>query len=89
MVKPDQLIKRRGKLGLIAVGVDFATAKDWVDARMNKDQKVSVILLYYNALGCFGQWYCILLVYYRHVDRMLGHDWKMRAWNLILFYIGF
>jgi len=40
VVKPDQLIKRRGKLGLIAVGVDFPTAKQWVLERMNKDQKV-------------------------------------------------
>ena len=41
VVKPDQLIKRRGKLGLIAVGVDFQAAKQWVMERMNKDQAVS------------------------------------------------
>lgn len=40
MVKPDQLIKRRGKLGLIAVNKSFAEVKEWVDARMNKDQKI-------------------------------------------------
>ncbi|XP_068220255.1 ATP-citrate synthase-like isoform X1 [Palaemon carinicauda] len=40
VVKPDQLIKRRGKLGLIKVGVDFAGVQTWVDERMNKDQKV-------------------------------------------------
>lgn len=40
VVKPDQLIKRRGKLGLIKVGVDFAGVKSWVNERMNKDQKV-------------------------------------------------
>ena len=40
VVKPDQLIKRRGKLGLIKVNADFATCKQWVLERMNKDQKV-------------------------------------------------
>lgn len=39
-MKPDQLIKRRGKLGLIAVNKSFADVKEWVDARMNKDQKI-------------------------------------------------
>ncbi|KAG0730231.1 ATP-citrate synthase [Chionoecetes opilio] len=40
VVKPDQLIKRRGKLGLIKVGTDLAGAQTWVDQRMNKDQLV-------------------------------------------------
>lgn len=40
VVKPDQLIKRRGKLGLIKVNADLPTVKKWVDERMNKDQKV-------------------------------------------------
>lgn len=40
VVKPDQLIKRRGKLGLIKVGTDLAGARAWVGERMNKDQKV-------------------------------------------------
>lgn len=45
VVKPDQLIKRRGKLGLIAVNKSFAQVKQWVDERMNKDQKIG------NAVG--------------------------------------
>ncbi|KAK0175564.1 hypothetical protein PV327_009304 [Microctonus hyperodae] len=40
VVKPDQLIKRRGKLGLIKVNADLATVKQWVNERMNKNQKV-------------------------------------------------
>jgi ATP citrate (pro-S)-lyase len=40
VVKPDQLIKRRGKLGLIAVNKNFAEVKQWVNERMGKDQKV-------------------------------------------------
>lgn len=40
VVKPDQLIKRRGKLGLIKVNADLPTVKNWVLERINKDQKV-------------------------------------------------
>ena len=40
MVKPDQLIKRRGKLGLIKVNVDYATVQQWVKERLGKDQKI-------------------------------------------------
>lgn len=40
VVKPDQLIKRRGKLGLIAVNKNFQEVKKWVTERMGKDQKI-------------------------------------------------
>lgn len=39
-MKPDQLIKRRGKLGLIAVNKNFEQVKQWVQERMGKDQKI-------------------------------------------------
>ncbi|XP_011301550.1 ATP-citrate synthase [Fopius arisanus] len=40
VVKPDQLIKRRGKLGLIKVNADLPTVRHWINERMNKEQKV-------------------------------------------------
>lgn len=40
VVKPDQLIKRRGKLGLIAVNKTFQEVKAWVSERMLQDQKI-------------------------------------------------
>lgn len=40
VVKPDQLIKRRGKLGLIKVNCDFQTCKQWILERMGKDTQV-------------------------------------------------
>lgn len=40
VVKPDQLIKRRGKLGLIAVNKNAKEVKQWVTQRIGKDQKV-------------------------------------------------
>ncbi|KAL5286853.1 ACLY family protein [Megaselia abdita] len=40
VAKPDQLIKRRGKLGLITVNKPFDEVKKWILDRMNKDQKI-------------------------------------------------
>jgi hypothetical protein len=41
VVKPDQLIKRRGKLGLIKAGVDLQGVQDWLAGKLNKDFQVS------------------------------------------------
>jgi len=43
VAKPDQLIKRRGKAGLIAVNKTFSEAKDWVMERMCKEQKIETV----------------------------------------------
>lgn len=40
VVKPDQLIKRRGKLGLIKVNTDLQGVQQWISERMGKDQEV-------------------------------------------------
>jgi len=40
VVKPDQLIKRRGKLGLIKVNVNFSEVKEWVIERMGREQQI-------------------------------------------------
>ena len=39
-MKPDQLIKRRGKLGLIKVNADLAEVKTWVSERIGRDTQV-------------------------------------------------
>jgi ATP citrate (pro-S)-lyase len=44
VVKPDQLIKRRGKLGLILVNADIDAVKKWISERMAKDLQVSYFL---------------------------------------------
>lgn len=41
VVKPDQLIKRRGKLGLVKVNTDVNGVKEFVNAHMGKDIQVS------------------------------------------------
>ena len=33
VAKPDQLIKRRGKAGLLAIDVDWPAARDWLKPR--------------------------------------------------------
>jgi len=40
VAKPDQLIKRRGKSGLLALNKPWPEAKAWVAARAGKAQKV-------------------------------------------------
>ncbi|XP_039307124.1 ATP-citrate synthase isoform X2 [Solenopsis invicta] len=40
VVKPDQLIKRRGKLGLIKVNADLVTVQKWIEQYMNKEQRI-------------------------------------------------
>jgi len=48
VVKPDQLIKRRGKLGLILVNADIDAVKKWISERMAKDLQVSHFLVIKN-----------------------------------------
>ena len=37
VAKPDQLVKRRGKLGLVALNKTFPEAVDWVKVRRNQE----------------------------------------------------
>jgi ATP citrate (pro-S)-lyase len=43
VAKPDQLIKRRGKSGLLALNKTWPEAKAWVAARARKVQKVESV----------------------------------------------
>lgn len=54
-MKPDQLIKRRGKLGLIKVNADYKTVQEWITQRMNKDQQVCYKKLTYILTKCHGR----------------------------------
>jgi len=40
VAKPDQLIKRRGKLGLVHVNKNISQVEQWINERMNKDIQV-------------------------------------------------
>jgi ATP citrate (pro-S)-lyase len=43
VAKPDQLIKRRGKSGLLALNKEWAEAKEWIAERAGKPQKVETV----------------------------------------------
>ena len=43
VAKPDQLIKRRGKSGLLKLNSTWQDAKEWIEARANKVQKVEQV----------------------------------------------
>lgn len=40
VVKPDQLIKRRGKAGLVGIKLDWSQVQKWIDERMEKEIQV-------------------------------------------------
>ena len=43
VAKPDQLIKRRGKSGLLALNKSWPEARAWIEARAGKEQKVETV----------------------------------------------
>merc|ERR1719232_1956356 len=44
VVKPDQLIKRRGKAGLVGMNLSFEEVKEWIEERMQKEIKVEGVV---------------------------------------------
>lgn len=40
VVKPDQLIKRRGKLGLVGVNLDLKGVREWLKPRLMRETTV-------------------------------------------------
>ncbi|KAJ9656711.1 beta subunit of ATP citrate lyase [Coniosporium apollinis] len=43
VAKPDQLIKRRGKSGLLALNKTWPEAREWIEARAGKSQRVETV----------------------------------------------
>ncbi|KAJ9193529.1 hypothetical protein DTO166G4_3655 [Paecilomyces variotii] len=43
VAKPDQLIKRRGKSGLLALNKTWEEAREWIEARAGKDVQVETV----------------------------------------------
>lgn len=46
-MKPDQLIKRRGKLGLIKVNADLQGVKDWLTTRLGQNIEVGLDIIHH------------------------------------------
>ncbi|XP_053667035.1 ATP-citrate synthase [Anopheles marshallii] len=80
VVKPDQLIKRRGKLGLIAVNKNLTQVKAWVNERMGKDQKVG------NATGKLRNFIIEPFVPHKDNEEAYVCIYSHRTADTILFY---
>ncbi|XP_072376191.1 ATP-citrate synthase isoform X1 [Diabrotica undecimpunctata] len=80
VVKPDQLIKRRGKLGLIAVNKDLNTVVDWVNERMNQNQKVG------NATGKLRNFIIEPFIPHKQEEEAYVCIYSHRHADTILFY---
>lgn len=46
VAKPDQLIKRRGKHGLLTLNKDWSDARKWIEERAGKEIKVTYIFYF-------------------------------------------
>jgi ATP citrate (pro-S)-lyase len=79
-VKPDQLIKRRGKLGLIAVNKNFQQVKEWVGERMGRDQKIG------NAVGKLRNFIIEPFVPHKDNEEAYVCIYSHRTADTILFY---
>lgn len=79
-MKPDQLIKRRGKLGLIAVNKKFAQVKQWVDERMGKDQKIG------SAVGKLRNFIIEPFIPHKEDEEAYVCIYSHRSADTILFY---
>jgi ATP citrate (pro-S)-lyase len=69
VAKPDQLIKRRGKAGLLALNKGWEEAKAWIAERAGKQQKVSVFF--------FG----VCISVQRQVD---GRSWPALSYEIMI-----
>lgn len=58
VAKPDQLIKRRGKAGLLALNKTWEEAKPWIAEKAGKPQKVC-ILSFRSSYGAAAIEFCM------------------------------
>ncbi|XP_065369896.1 ATP-citrate synthase isoform X2 [Calliphora vicina] len=80
VVKPDQLIKRRGKLGLIGVKKNFQEVQQWIAERMDKDQAIG------NAVGKLRNFIIEPFVAHTDAEEMYVCIYSHRSADTILFY---
>ena len=99
VVKPDQLIKRRGKLGLILVNADYSAVKDWIQQRIGKDTQVCDNYNSWNFL--FIAFSCKLFLKFHYIFPVVQCPWAVRrklflptlvvlsSWSVIRFVVTF
>eukprot|EP00124_Ichthyophonus_hoferi_P000427 Ihof_evm20s15 gene=Ihof_evmTU20s15 len=80
VAKPDQLIKRRGKLGLVKVNTDYEGCLNWINERMGKPIKIG---------ACEGLLKTFIIepfVAHQQEDEYYVSIYGGREGNTILFY---
>nr|XP_054767804.1 ATP-citrate synthase-like isoform X1 [Lytechinus pictus] len=80
VVKPDQLIKRRGKLGLIKVNADLQGVKDWLSTRLGHNIEVGA------ATGKLKNFLIEPFVAHKPEDEFYVCIYCQRASDVILFH---
>lgn len=80
VAKPDQLIKRRGKAGLILLNASWDQVKEWVSARMGKEIVVE------NVAGVLHNFIVELLVPHQQKEEYYICMQSTRAGDMIYFY---
>lgn len=80
VAKPDQLIKRRGKLGLVKVNVDAAQAQEWIASKMNTELAIG------SAKGVLNHFVIEPFVAHEQQDEHYICIYAQRDCNTVLFY---
>ncbi|XP_033639269.1 ATP-citrate synthase-like isoform X1 [Asterias rubens] len=80
VVKPDQLIKRRGKLGLIKVGVDLQGVKEWLTTRLGKEFAIG------EAKGNLNNFIIEPFIAHKPADEVYICIYCLRSCDVILFH---
>ena len=90
VAKPDQLIKRRGKSGLLCLNKSWQEAREWVGARAGKEQQVETVKGYLRnfLVEPFvphpqGTEYYININSVRDVSRCTGRLWNALRLNFV------
>ena len=81
VAKPDQLIKRRGKAGLLCLNKNWEESRQWIAERAGKPQKVCYITSLSLSLsaGCIACPSCVVLSIYRFL-MTLHPSQSIRFW---------
>uniref|UniRef100_UPI00358E963A ATP-citrate synthase n=1 Tax=Myxine glutinosa TaxID=7769 RepID=UPI00358E963A len=80
VVKPDQLIKRRGKLGLIGKNLDLKATQSWIEQRMGTETQVG------DAKGILRNFIIEPFVLHEQADEFYICIYAERDGDVILFH---
>jgi ATP citrate (pro-S)-lyase len=80
VAKPDQLVKRRGKHGLVLVGKSVADAVDWIKLKATQDTTID------GLTGRFDHFVVEPFVAHRDADEFYVCVYSVREGDVVLFY---